>query len=141
MRRSCKSMVGVTLLEIMLVLAIAAMVIVMSIRYYQSASLNQKINSSLSNVIAVVGAAESYLSSNGSFTSINNAAIQGYFPSNKVPNAAWGNTMTVASTVATQYTITFDPAIPAEACPAMQRLVGQNSKLVMSSCTLITVSA
>ncbi len=38
------SVLGVTLLEIMLVLAIAAMVVVMSIRYYQAARASQQAN-------------------------------------------------------------------------------------------------
>lgn len=52
--RSLSSQLGVTLLEIMLVLAIAAIVIILSIRYYQQASLQNKIVAGTSGITAVM---------------------------------------------------------------------------------------
>ena len=50
MKRTIKSIYGATLLEIMLVLAIAAMIIVMSVRYYQSAQMSSQANAFVAQV-------------------------------------------------------------------------------------------
>ena len=52
MMRSRKSS-GATLLEVMLVLAVAAMVIVMSIRYYKNAQNSQNVNAILAQIQAI----------------------------------------------------------------------------------------
>ena len=72
MKKTVKSMLGVTLLEIMLVLAIAALVIVMSIRFYQSAADSNKVNAGLNTIQGVVAAAESSITATGDATSAKN---------------------------------------------------------------------
>jgi type II secretory pathway component PulJ len=47
MKKQARSILGVTLLEIMLVLAVAAMIIIMSVRYYESANSSQQANATL----------------------------------------------------------------------------------------------
>lgn len=54
-----KRLLGVSLLEIMLLLGIAAGIIIMSVRYYQTAMINREANGALSLVQAVVSAADS----------------------------------------------------------------------------------
>src|SRR3954470_14535314 len=93
MKRSFKSAYGVTLLEIMLVLAIAAMIVVMSIRYYQSASLNQKVAATMDNVTGIISAGESYYSSTSSLAGLTSTQIAPYLPGSVMPAAAWGGTM------------------------------------------------
>jgi len=141
MKRSFKSMIGVTLLEIMLVLAIAAMVIVMSIRYYQTASLNQKINSMMSTVTAITAAGENYYAANGSFAGINQTAIQNYMPGGTMPSTPWGGTITIAAGT-DNYSYTITPAgVPANACGAIRGLLQQNVKFVVpADCSVITVT-
>lgn len=123
--------VGVTLLEIMLVLAIAAMVIVMSIRYYQSASNNQKIAAGLNAVTSVIAAGESVLGARGSLLTIAVDALP-YLPNNLMPNSPWGGPMTITSPTPTSYTINM--TIPTALCPSFLSLVTQNSKLATSAC-------
>ncbi len=137
MKKSPRLMLGVTLLEIMLVLAIAAMVIVMSIRYYQSASNNQKIAAGLNAVTSIIAAGESVLGAKGSLTTIATDALP-YLPNNEVPNSPWGGPMKIEDALATSYSISM--TIPSLVCPSFLSLVKQNSKLSTSSCDGNTVS-
>ena len=140
MKRSFKSVLGVTLLEIMLVLAIAAMVIVMSIRYYQSASLNQKIAATLNNITAIVAAGESYLAATGTLTALSSTNLNPYLPGNTMPFSGWGGQMSVTTGAANSYSIGI-PSVPANGCTQLTNLVQQNSKLVMASgCASVTVT-
>lgn len=140
MKQSRQSILGVTLLEIMLVLAIAAMVIVMSIRYYQSASLNQKIAATLNNITAVVAAAESYLAATGTLMGLAKTEITPYLPGGIMPYTGWGAQMTVTGGQASSYTIGL-PGVPSAACTQLTNLVKQNSKLSMAAdCATVVVT-
>ncbi len=123
---------GVTLLEIMLVLAIAAMVLVMSVRYYQSASTSQKINAALGTVANVVAAGENYQASAGSYSSISNAALVYYMPNGAMPTSPWSTTLTVTAVDAVSYTITIT-AVPNAACVPLKSLLLQNKKLTSTT--------
>lgn len=79
-----KHMLGVTLLEIMLVLAIAAMVIVMSIRYYQSATSSEQANAVLGQVTAIVSAADGLAQAAGSYASVTTGTIGAVVGSNNM---------------------------------------------------------
>lgn len=84
------SMLGVTLLEVMLVLAIAAMIIVMSLRYYQATSQNSQFNQFMSNVQGVVGAVESLTIGSGDYNSVSSAQIVTMMGNQNLFNAPWG---------------------------------------------------
>lgn len=141
MKRSFRAISGVTLLEIMLVLAIAAMVVVMSIRYYQSATTNQKVASTLNNITAIVAAGENYLAAQGKYDNIGDADIKPYMPGNEMPSSGWGGAMSVGGGTASQYEITV-PAIPTGACKQLAALVKQNGKVTFdSACSKATVVA
>lgn len=131
MKKSPQSMLGVTLLEIMLVLAIAAMIIVMSIRYYQSASNNQKIAAGLNAVTSIIAAGESVLGATGSLATIATDALP-YLPDNKMPSSPWGGPMTITGAGASTYTIVMN--VPTALCSSFLALVNQNSKLSSSNC-------
>ncbi|HSW70027.1 MAG TPA: type 4 pilus major pilin [Gammaproteobacteria bacterium] len=140
MKRPPQSILGVTLLEIMLVLAIAAMVIVMSIRYYQSASLNQKIAATLNNITAIVAAGESYLAATGDMTAVSSTTLNPYLPGNTMPYSGWGGQMSVTGGSANSYSISI-PSVPTGACTQLTNLVKQNSKLsIDSGCASVTVT-
>jgi len=131
MKKSPQSMLGVTLLEIMLVLAIAAMVIVMSIRYYQSASNNQKIAAGLNAVTSIIAAGESVLGATGSLSTVATDALP-YLSGNKIPNSPWGGAMSISGAGPSTYTIVMP--MPTALCPSFLALVNQNSKLATSNC-------
>lgn len=128
MKKSFKSALGVTLLEIMLVLAIAAMIIVMSIRYYQSASTNQKVASTMDNITGVMAAGESFLAATGNLSAVSATDLTPYLPGGALPNSPWGGPFTVKAIGANSYSMTI-PSVPANACNMLKALVGQNSKL------------
>ncbi len=134
MKRSFKSALGVTLLEIMLVLAIAAMVVVMSIRYYQSASINQKVAATMNNVTGIIAAAESIFTTTGSVSTISSTAVAAYLPGNTMPLTGWSTAITISGTSANQYKITIK-TIPKAACMQLINLMKQNSKLVPGTCS------
>lgn len=74
---------GIGLLELMLSLAIIAILLVMAIRYYQSASNAQSINQAIDMVNAVKAGVKNYLTSNVGSTSIpkvSELAGKGYLP-------------------------------------------------------------
>jgi Tfp pilus assembly major pilin PilA len=131
-----QAIAGVTLLEIMLVLAIASMVIIMSVRYYQSASLNQKINAAVDGVTGIVAAAESYLAStgsNGALSGISSGQLIAYLPNGVMPSSPWGGALTIGSGSTNGYIITI-PNVPGTGCTALSSLLQQNSKLTASGC-------
>lgn len=140
MKRSIKSILGVTLLEIMLVLAIAAMVIVMSIRYYQSASQNQKVAASVDTVTGIMAAGENVLGGVGSLASFSSSMAAPYLPGGALPVSPWGGTISVSGTGTSTYIISI--TAPANACTMMGTLLTtQNTKITgvtnsSGSCTV-----
>jgi hypothetical protein len=126
----------------MLVLAIAAMVVVMSIRYYQSATTNQKVATTLNNITAIIAAGENYFSSQGTFVGIVDANITPYMPGNAMPISGWGGPMVVNGGTPTSYTINI-PNIPATGpCKQLTGLLQQNGKATMNAnCTIATVTS
>ena len=66
---------GVTLLEIMLVLAIAAMIIVMSVRYYQSTTNAQQANAFVAQMQAIAAAMDQLAESTHSYKNIQEAEL------------------------------------------------------------------
>jgi Tfp pilus assembly protein PilE len=138
MKRSFRAVLGVTLLEIMLVLAIAAMVVVMSIRYYQTASLSQKVASTMDSITGVVAAVEAYFSATGTLTSLD-TGISPYLPNNKMPMGGWGSSLVVASTSANAFTITV-ANVPSDGCKQLVNLIGQNAKMSVANCGATTSS-
>lgn len=134
MKQSFKKMLGVTLLEIMLVLAIAALVIVMSIRFYQSASTSNKVNAGVSLVQGIVAAGENYLNATGSFSAISNTTLLPYLPGSAMPTSPWGGDVTVKSTGANSYTIAMPVTGPQSVCTQFNDLLKQNAKFTPDNC-------
>lgn len=134
MKRSFKTMLGVTLLEIMLVLAIAAMVIVMSIRYYQQASSNQRVASVVDMVTGIIAAGQVYLNGNGYFSGIASTNITPYMPGNVMPKSPWGSgSLSVGSGGPSSYVISI-PAIPAPDCQKVKDLLKGQTNIAPGSC-------
>lgn len=115
MKRSLRLMAGVTLLEIMLVLAIAAMIIVMSIRYYQSATTNQQAASLMESIQSITAAADTLAQTSGTYaTVVSTAAITNLVPAGTM-SQPWGGTITISAPTTTTYTVTI-ANIPAGLC-------------------------
>jgi type II secretory pathway pseudopilin PulG len=131
MKNTFKKMAGVTLLEVMLVLAIAAMIIVMSVRYYQSATSNQQANTVLGQVQSIVAAADQMAQSTGAYTTANNggamttASIQTLLPAAGLMTP-WGQAITIGNVTSSAYTITL-PTTPATVCALVRSKVIANN--------------
>lgn len=134
MKRSFSSVLGVTLLEIMLVLAIAAMIVVMSIRYYQSASNNQKVAQVLDSITGLVAAGESIFNAGNSLSAATSANVAAYMPGGKLPVSPWSASKYTVTGSAATMDITV-PSVPTAACAQLKILVKTNIKLTGGDCT------
>ncbi len=133
-------MLGVTLLEIMLVMAIAAMVIVMSIRYYQQAASNQRVAAYADMLTGFIGAAESYIQAGGTFSGLTGASLAPYLPGNAAPTASpWGSTIAIAGGTS-NFTATLSAAPPANDCTKLTKLLSGNASVTFNaSCSVTTM--
>lgn len=78
MNRVLKNIFGVTLLEIMLVLAIAAMIIVMSIRYYQASNSSNGANSTMEQINVIASAVDNISrGGGGNYSNVTQTALLG----------------------------------------------------------------
>lgn len=120
---------GVGLLELMLSLAIIAILLIMATRYYQSASENNKRNQAVDMFSAVNGAVQTWkidqLASSsggpGTTVTIENLVSGGYLPpsyGNGSGIAPWGGTITVGAPSGGIYTVAMD-SIPENSCSAV----------------------
>lgn len=132
---------GVTLLEIMLVLAIASMIIVMSIRYYQSANQSSQVNAFLTQVQGITAAVDS-LAQGSSYNTITQATVTSVLGGGAnalVP--PWGGSMTFAATTS-GYTLTPNPAPAGAVCTMVTTRLKTNSHYTVgANCGSITYNA
>jgi type II secretory pathway pseudopilin PulG len=138
MKKSMKTMLGVTLLEIMLVLAIAAMVIVLSIRYYQSASYSSQANQLMSAFQSITAAAENLAQTSGTYTGISQPQIATIVPTNTFI-APWSSTLTFTPSAAS-FTITV-PNTPAGVCTIMSVKLSSDKHTLASTTSCGTAAA
>jgi Tfp pilus assembly protein FimT len=131
MKRFSRSMQGVTLLEIMLVLAVAAMIIVMSVRYYQSATSSQQVNSTLEQIQAISAAADGIAQGTNSYSTVTTSGVMPMMP-NQSMATTWGTNITVAGTSATNYTVTI-PGVPYAVCSQVVPKIQANNKFSTTS--------
>jgi len=135
MKKMFKSILGVTLLEILLVLVIASLVLVMSIRYYQTASQSSKVNVGMETLSGIIGAVDSYVNAGNTMASITSATIiQNYLPNNQPIPSPWGTGNITVVGAANSYNITY-PSTPFDACTKFAALATQNRKITqVGSC-------
>jgi len=127
-----KSVLGVTLLEIMLVLAIAAMIIVMSVRYYQSAQVSSQANAFVSQVQAITSAAENIAQGTGSYSAVTSAQIVSMLPTNGMV-APWGGSITYTATT-TGFTLVI-PASSVATCTLVTAKLKASSQYTVTGTT------
>lgn len=138
MKKFIKDILGVTLLEIMLVLAIAAMIIIMSVRFYQSASVNQQVNALIEFVQGITSAADGLAQGAGnSYQDVVATDLTNIMP-NKNMNTPWGTQATWAATSPTVFTITL-PSVPSATCTQFTARMAANAKYTIASgCGTVT---
>lgn len=139
MNKSIK-MLGVTLLEVMLVLAVAAIVILTSIRFYKSATDSSQVNAIIQTVQAITSAADGLAQNTGSYTAATQTAITDVAGSS-VLRAPWGATITITST-ATTMTMTFSVAPGTSVCTQMKTKLEASPKFtVPAGCASVTYTS
>ncbi|HEX4046143.1 MAG TPA: hypothetical protein VHZ76_10820 [Gammaproteobacteria bacterium] len=119
-----KRLSGVTLLEVLLVLAIAAMIIVMSVRYYQSASTSQQANTVLAQIQSITAAMDSLAQAGASYSNIFDSTIAPLLPANGL-RPPWGGTPITVSGKGGKFTVTI-PLMPAGVCSIVKTYLDQN---------------
>ncbi len=140
MKLNTRSILGVTLLEIMLVLAIAAMVIVMSIRYYQSATSSQQVNTIMQQLQGVTAAMDNLAVGSGTYANITQAQLLAALGGGNALTTPLGTTVSMTSPSGTGYTV----SVPMNAtiCPMVSTKVAANTKMNVTSsttsCTTLT---
>lgn len=133
MKRFAQSMLGVTLLEIMLVLAIAAMIIVMSVRYYQSASASQQANDILQKITAITAVADGIAQGTGRYTGVTSAAVKPMMPNQSMATPWGGGDITITGEAA-KYNVTI-PGMPANVCSQISPKLQANDRFVIDAST------
>jgi type II secretory pathway pseudopilin PulG len=93
----CKAK-GIGLLELMLSLAIIAILLIMATRYYQSASNSQKVSQAVDMFAAMKGAAQNYHNSQGSTgvyaSSVAELVGKGYLPASYLDGGTYSSSAT-----------------------------------------------
>ena len=140
MKRIANSVIGVTLLEVMLVLAIAAMIIVMSVRYYQSAVASQQANAMMEQLQAIIAAADGLAQATGSYSTVTQSALTPLLPGGTF-YTPWGTQIVMsAQTFSTAVHIQVYGNIPTGVCPLLYEKLSTNNHWVNSSNALFNVS-
>lgn len=129
---------GIGLLELMLSLAIIAILLIMATRYYQSASDQNKRNQAVDMFAAVNGAVEAYKIDNSLSTppTITSLASDGYLPPSYSASSTanpWGGEIKITITPASgSFTVEMDD-VPAGSCQAVGTRV--NSTIAQTGAT------
>ena len=140
MKRYSKLQQGVTLLEIMLVLAIAAMIIVMSVRYYQSAQASSQANGFIAQVQTITSTVENLAQGTGVYSGISQAQISSVMPLNGLITP-WSGTITFTA-ASNGYSLAVSPAPPAGVCALITaKLTSSIQYVVGSGCGSVTFTA
>lgn len=132
MRALAKSTLGVTLLEIMLVLAIAAMIIVMSIRYYDSATTSQQANTTLQQVQAIIVTMDNLGMGSNSYVGISQSDIESLLGAASMRSVT--NERIIVEPVSDAiYRVTIPLNTPI--CTSVRVKLEANSKITNAACT------
>ena len=132
MNKSMKTMSGVTLLEIMLVLAIASMVIVLSIKYYKSANASSQANAMMSTLQAITASAENLSQGTGSYLNVTTASVTAAMGMSTIMTP-WNNAIASIAGTTTSFTASFT-LVPDAVCALLLSKVKANPSTAATSC-------
>lgn len=129
---------GISLLEVMLSLAIIAIILVMAVRYYRTAQQSQQVSNAISLMNGIVAAETQYAIGNSNqYTTDILALIRGgYYPGNPTnpvaPSDPWGNPIGLAKGSA-GFQVQF-PGVPSTSCAALDNVI-KNEAVTTSGCS------
>ncbi len=125
MFRMKKNVKGIGLLELMLSLAIIAVLLIFVTQYYQQTQVNQQINAGIQAVQSAYAACSQAVSDGSTDCSLSTLVTSGYLnssyapdSSNNVPANPFGGTLTV-DYKSGQYTVTLGNVPPSRVCTSM----------------------
>lgn len=131
---------GVTLLEILLVLAISASIIVMSVRYYGSATASLQANSTIEQIQALTATIDNY-TAGISYASISTAFVENLMPNHSL-HTSWGTKISIDGVKPSSYNVTL-PQTPRAICTLIRTKLESNNhyKVTTPPCGTSTVAA
>lgn len=123
---------GISVLEVMLSLAIIAVILVMATRYYKTAQQSQQVKNALNMVGGIVDAEVDYAAANSNAYngSIEDLSTKGYLPPGiggtgaTAGNDPWGNPIGLQTNSGGGFTITFTQ-VPVNTCNELASIVNQ----------------
>lgn len=123
---------GVTLLEILLVLAISVSITLMSVRYYSSATYSMQTNQTLTQIQAITAAIDNY-AAGLSYAGISPGQVRAVLPSFST-KTAWGESIAIEHFTNYSYDVTL-PNLPSSVCPLLvSKLTTNNHYKIRSDC-------
>ncbi len=124
--------VGVTLFEIMLVLAVSVSIIVMSIRYYGSTVASHQANATMEQIMVISATVDRVKSSGASYQNIL-GALQNMLPPNSL-TTAWNTQVSFEDIRANSYAVVLS-GMPASVCSQVSNELNANGHFhVTSAC-------
>ncbi len=133
MTRSFRSILGATLLEVMLVLSIVALIILMSVRYYQATSNASQSEQVMGLIQALTASADNLaMGSAGGYSNATTTNITSLSGSS-VLVSPWGGTITISGQTPTAYVVTI-PNSPAAVCINVKNKISANPKYSSFTC-------
>jgi type II secretory pathway pseudopilin PulG len=125
-------MVGVTLLEILLVLAVSASILIMSVRYYGSAVASLHANQTMEQIQVITATVDNY-TAGLSYANISTAFVQALLPKHAL-STPWGTNVSLGNPKPNSYNVTL-PAMPASVCALVHaKLEGNKHYAVSTPC-------
>jgi len=126
-----QKMSGVTLLEILLVLAISATFLISSIRYYESAVYSLQANNALEQAQSITAAIDNFIAGTSSYLAVSTSTLNSFMPPHSL-TTPWGTEMIIDAAEMNSYTVTF-PNTPAKICPLISSKLANNKHYQISS--------
>lgn len=139
MHNRIKLLVGVTLLEVMLVLAIASMIILMSVRYYQTATGSSLSVGALSMIQGITSVADGLAAPINSYSGITTDSVRALMPGQSLL-LPWGAEITITGQSSSGYSVSLANT-PREVCELLKARMAVNSKytgIAANACASIT---
>jgi prepilin-type N-terminal cleavage/methylation domain-containing protein len=128
---SPKSIRGVTLLEIMLVLAIAAVVIMTSVKFYKGANASQQSAAFLEQVQTIITVADTLAQGASAYAAVTQKAVSASLGGSQYMGTQWGSfSFNAPANGATSYTITYPVNVPTAIWTAVNAQLSANPRIV-----------
>lgn len=113
---------GIGLLELLLGLAVIAVLLVVSTRYYRAAKHDEQVNDAIATVQTIVAASNNWVVGHNDFSllDMNVLTANGYLPGNAL-NDPWRGQIDLTSTPDHQHLVITMRGVPKNACISMAR--------------------